>query len=89
MPGIIENIMGGIANLWAPHSGGPANVKEYIMSKDDLHLLHQKMINEIEKKGGKINKIYCCLHLEKDNCNCRKPKMLVNFLFLQAQLSRV
>ena len=46
-----------------------------IMNKNDLHLLHQKMINEIEKKGGKIDKIYFCLHLEKDNCNCRKPKI--------------
>ena len=36
MAGIIENVMGGISNLWAPHSEGPANVKEYIMSKDDL-----------------------------------------------------
>ena len=46
-----------------------------IMSKDDLHLLHQKMINEIEKKGGRIDKIYFCPHLEKENCNCRKPRI--------------
>ena len=44
------------------------------MSKDDLDFLHQKMINEIQKKGGRIDKIYFCPHLEKDNCNCRKPK---------------
>mgnify|MGYP001278707741 CR=1 FL=1 len=46
-----------------------------IMSKDDLNILHQKMIDEIEKAGGQIDKIYFCLHLEKDNCNCRKPKI--------------
>ena len=27
----------------------------------------------IENSGGKINKIYYCPHLEKDNCSCRKP----------------
>ena len=27
-----------------------------------------------KKKGGRIDKIYFCPHLEKDNCNCRKPK---------------
>ena len=46
-----------------------------IMSKDDLNVLHQKMTDEIEKAGGKIHKIYFCLHLENDNCNCRKPKI--------------
>lgn len=46
-----------------------------IMSKDDLYLLHQEMINKIEKTGGKIDKIYFCIHLEKANCNCRKPKI--------------
>ena len=33
------------------------------------------MLKEIEKAGGKINKIYFCPHLETDNCNCRKPKI--------------
>ena len=46
-----------------------------IMSQNDLLFLHQKMLNEIEKAGGKINKIYFCPHLETDNCNCRKPKI--------------
>ena len=45
-----------------------------IMSENDLLFLHQKMMKEIEKAGGKIDKIYFCPHLEKDNCNCRKPK---------------
>ena len=45
------------------------------MSEDNLLFLHQKMLNEIEQAGGKINKIYFCPHLETDNCNCRKPKI--------------
>ena len=45
-----------------------------IMSENDLLFLHQRMIKEVEKASGKIDKIYFCPHLEKDNCNCRKPK---------------
>ena len=45
-----------------------------IMSQNDLLFLHQRIIKEVEKAGGKIDKIYFCPHLEKDNCNCRKPK---------------
>ena len=45
-----------------------------IMTADDLIILHKKMIQEIEKAGGMINKVYFCPHFEKDNCNCRKPK---------------
>jgi len=50
-------------------------ISKGIMSKNDLLFLHQKMLNEIEKAGGKINKIYFCPHLETDNCNCRKPRI--------------
>ena len=32
------------------------------------------MINEIESKGGKIDKIYFCPCLESEDCECRKPK---------------
>ena len=44
-----------------------------IMTTDDLSLLHQKMQEEIAQNGGKIDEIYFCPHLEKENCNCRKP----------------
>jgi D-glycero-D-manno-heptose 1,7-bisphosphate phosphatase len=50
-------------------------IRKGLMSENDLLFLHQKMLNEIEKAGGKINKIYFCPHLETDNCNCRKPKI--------------
>lgn len=44
-----------------------------IMTTDDLSLLHQKMQEEIAQNGGKIDEIYFCPHLEKENCKCRKP----------------
>ena len=34
-----------------------------------------KKINLILKKKLQINKIYTCFHDNKDNCDCRKPKI--------------
>ncbi len=45
-----------------------------IMTENQLFTLHDKMISEINKIGGEIEKIYYCLHLESENCYCRKPK---------------
>ena len=45
-----------------------------IMTENQLLTLHDKMLYEINKIGGKIEKIYYCLHLESANCDCRKPK---------------
>ena len=46
-----------------------------IMTVNDLSLLHQSMQKEIVKNGGKIDKVYFCPHLEKENFNCRKPEI--------------
>ncbi len=45
-----------------------------IMTDQDLLFLHKKMLVEIEKFGGKIDRIYYCPHLASSNCECRKPK---------------
>lgn len=39
-----------------------------------LEAIHQKLITNVEKVGGKIRKIYFCPHLAADACECRKPK---------------
>ena len=44
------------------------------MKEQDLLFLHSQMILEIERNGGKVNKIYFCPHLSTSNCSCRKPK---------------
>ena len=49
-------------------------IAKRIMSEFDLNILHNKMQNEIVKKGGKIKQIYYCPHLEEVDCSCRKPK---------------
>ena len=45
-----------------------------IMTENQLFTLHDKMLSEINKLGGKIEKIYYCSHLSSVNCDCRKPK---------------
>ena len=39
-----------------------------------LEAMHQKMIELVEAKGGTIDKIVFCPHLDDDHCTCRKPK---------------
>jgi D-glycero-D-manno-heptose 1,7-bisphosphate phosphatase len=45
-----------------------------LMTEDDLNGIHAKMIEEVEKHGGRIADIYHCPHGNDDNCLCRKPK---------------
>ena len=42
------------------------------LSEQDLIEIHLKMLDEIKKSGGRIDKIYFCPH-EEGECNCRKP----------------
>jgi len=43
-------------------------------TEEDLQRIHRRMLNELLKKGAKIDAIYYCPHHPDDNCNCRKPK---------------
>ncbi|MCZ2223712.1 MAG: HAD family hydrolase [Chitinophagales bacterium] len=43
-----------------------------LMTEDDLNNIHQNMLEEINKKGGRIDKIYYCSDLENSSPN-RKP----------------
>lgn len=52
-----------------------------LMTEEDLKDVHTKMVEELKRSGAKIDGIYYCPHDEKDNCNCRKPKI---GMFLEA-----
>ena len=41
---------------------------------DQLDEVNNKVKNEIEKNGGRVDVIYYCIHKSEDNCECRKPK---------------
>ena len=45
-----------------------------IATKEDVKELNRKMLNDIKKHGGKIDKVYCCPHDIDEHCDCRKPK---------------
>lgn len=46
-----------------------------LMTKDELNIIHQKMINEIVENGGRVDKVYFCPSLAKENDICRKPNI--------------
>jgi len=51
-----------------------AGIARGIMTENDLKEIHRNMLNELEKKGGKVSDIYYCPHGWDDGCECRKPK---------------
>lgn len=46
-----------------------------LMTESDLQSIHNQMILEIQKVGGRIDKVYYCPHHRQDNCACRKPRI--------------
>ncbi len=44
-------------------------------TKEDFQKLSLWMLNEFEKRGIFIKKLYYCPHLPDDKCECRKPKV--------------
>ena len=51
-----------------------AGVGRGIYAKRTLEAITAKMLAEIEKAGGKIAKVYYCIHRKDARCSCRKPK---------------
>ena len=51
-----------------------AGVGRGIYSQKTLDLITVKMLKEITKEGGLIQKVYYCTHHKNAGCSCRKPK---------------
>lgn len=51
-----------------------AGVSKGYFSKEMLDAVNSKMLNEVNKNGGKIEESFYCIHKDEDNCSCRKPK---------------
>lgn len=45
-----------------------------LMTENDLKSVHNQMIAEVKRVGGRIDGIYFCPHGAADGCSCRKPK---------------
>lgn len=59
-----------------------AGVGKGIYTEEMLNEISARMAVEVEKEGGRIEKIYYCTHKLSDDCACRKPK---TGLFEQAE----
>ena len=46
-----------------------------LMTSQDLEIVHQFMIDEIEKQGGQIDQVYFCPELAETNHINRKPRI--------------
>jgi histidinol-phosphate phosphatase family protein len=46
-----------------------------LMTEEELLSLHRKMLEEIERNGGRIDQIYYSPHLENENSIKRKPNV--------------
>ena len=40
---------------------------------NDLHAMHQKMMDLLAPLGGRVDSIFFCPHVDADQCGCRKP----------------
>lgn len=45
-----------------------------LMTAQDLDQIHGRLADELVEAGGEPLQIYACMHLESDDCDCRKPK---------------
>jgi D-glycero-D-manno-heptose 1,7-bisphosphate phosphatase len=51
-----------------------AGIARGIVSRDTVEEIHSRMVVEITKEGGGIERIYYCPHGKDENCFCRKPR---------------
>ncbi|MFH1634364.1 MAG: HAD family hydrolase [Chloroflexota bacterium] len=45
-----------------------------IITHNQATEINQRLLYEIHKTGGRIDKVYMCPHAPRDNCECRKPR---------------
>jgi len=49
-------------------------VAKKLMRIEDLNSIHEFMLANLLAENIEIQEVYCCTHLESENCDCRKPK---------------
>ena len=53
-----------------------------IITLQEANFINQKVVDQIEAAGGRIDDVFMCPHAPDDHCNCRKP---LPGLFLDAK----
>jgi D-glycero-D-manno-heptose 1,7-bisphosphate phosphatase len=62
------------ANFQVVLATNQSGIGRGLFNVDTLNRIHQKMITQVQEKGGKIDAIFFCPHIPEDHCLCRKPK---------------
>ena len=52
-------------------------VSRGMITRATLERLTRKMLREIKSAGGKLRRVYYCIHRTSDRCRCKKPKTLL------------
>lgn len=52
-----------------------AGISKGVFTKDKLDRITKKMLVEVEKKGGRIEKVFYAISRSTDNCEFRKPNI--------------
>ncbi|MDD3453397.1 MAG: HAD family hydrolase [Bacilli bacterium] len=75
LPGVIDGLKSlqnmGFKLIIVTNQSG---IERGFFNEFDYKILTDYMLNELEKEGIKIEKVYYCPHFFS-NCNCRKPKL--------------
>ena len=45
-----------------------------LMAVSDVEEIHRRLVEEIERAGGRVAAVRYCPHLAEEGCACRKPK---------------
>ena len=52
-------------------------VSRGLITRAYLDALTRKMLRQIRTHGGRLHKVYYCLHQTSDKCRCKKPRTLL------------
>ena len=52
-----------------------SGIAKAVVSENNLAEIHNKMISDLKRKGGRIDAVYYCPHFPDSGCGCRKPEI--------------
>ena len=51
-----------------------SGIGRHYFNEDQLKAVHDRMRQQLRRKGADFDALYYCPHRPKDNCSCRKPQ---------------
>ncbi|BBE42781.1 D-glycero-D-manno-heptose 1,7-bisphosphate phosphatase [Conexivisphaera calida] len=75
MPGVAEGIRrlngAGFLVVVATNQSG---IRRGYFTEEDLARIHERMMEELGRRGARLDAIYYCPCLPEEDCECRKPR---------------